>query len=253
MINKTEYDEKVEEYINKISLNLFSSISSLALYNALGISIQELNDKSFGRFAFAIQKAMVNEVILSLTKIFEDRSGINISKLFRCINSNQRNINMCNPGIKALEKYKLFDFKDIEVYSKEVEDDSLGKYTYKAFTLSSFLKCIEKSYEVMLKEYNEDIRALKESRDKSIAHTDRQEIMNRTTWGKVEELIAWLEEYIDMMATVFTCSSHSSDGKQAYDSSRKDAQRASYSLLRLLEKANIIDDKSKYFDKVKKS
>lgn len=251
MEEKTDEQIRLEEYLRQISTNLYSAISSLYLFKTIGETSTEIEEHNFGNSMFTIQRVLLNDVILSISKIFEEnKDSINIEKIHTYISSNQRKIPLLEPSVKALEKYKLFDFTYLETFEKEYkltfpkdEEHDEVKITnkFQAFTLPSFLKCLESSTNSIYEDHKDDIAALKEIRDRVIAHTDKRPVVKKTTWEQVDKLIDFVKEYIDMMDFVFHTIVHSGDDGESYEITASSAKKPCRNLLKLLKTAGVID------------
>lgn len=258
MSSKTEEQEKLETYIHQVSTNLYSAISSLNLFRTISETSKEIEEHNFGNSMFTIQRVLLNDVILSISKIFEeDKDSININKIHRFISSNQRKIPLLDPSVQALEKYLLFDFTQLNTFEKEVEitfpksdgSDSITHINkFEAFDLKSFLKCLSTSTNKIYKDHKDDIEALKEIRDRVIAHTDARAVVSKTTWEQVDKLIDFIKEYIDMMDFIFHTIAHSGDDRASYESNANAAKKPCRNLLKLLKVANVIDKPYKNYN-----
>lgn len=241
--------EKLKKYLQAISENLSSCIMSLNLFKTISFISEDIQKSSFGYSLFAIQRLAINDIILSLSKIFEEtKESINLKKIERYICAEQRQLALLNDSISSLEKYTLFDFSTLENYHKEIDTKRNGfpyKIEYEAFELLPFLTCLQKGVKKIYLEYEHDIQALKDIRDRTIAHSDKRPIVKKTTWDKVDILIQFLEHYVDMMDSIFFNTCCSGDGCVPYSSIRSDATKPSSNLLRLLEKASVINGKNK--------
>ncbi len=257
---KTPEEKKLKEYLQKIHDNLYSCVTSLNLFRAIAATSEEIDTHKFGNSLFAIQRILLNDVILSISKIFEEnKDSINIKKIQKYISPNQKNIKLMEPSVEALEKYLLFDFSRLNTFKAKIEatyskSDGSGNAKqishFLAFDLESFLKCISDSTDTIYTEHEEDIKALKEIRDKSIAHTDKRPIVKRTTWEQVDKLLLFVKEYIDMMDFVFFTIIHSGDDDESYSLPGGDSMKPSRNLLKLLNEAGVIDRPYKDFDEI---
>lgn len=241
--------EILKKYLQAISENLASCIMSLNLFKTISFISEDIQKSSFGYSLFAIQRLAINDIILSLSKIFEENGdSINLKKIECYIFSNQKTLKILGYSIKNLEKYTLFDFSKLEIYEEKINIEIKGflyKTQYDAFKLLSFLTCLQEGTEKIYLEYQNDIKALKDIRDRTIAHSDKRPIVKKTTWDKVDMLIQFLEHYVDMMDSVFFNTCCSGDGQVPYSLIRSDATKPSSNLLRLLEKASVINGKNK--------
>lgn len=241
MNDPTIEKEILDSYLKKIAENLYFSIQSISVLRTIDKNIELIKDIHFEHFFIPLQRPLINDVILSLTKIFENKSSVNLRKVQNYINSNQKNIRLESNCINSIEKYKSFDFSSLEMFKKTVNEkieiepfkDYIHTHTYDAFYDKQFLKVIDENINKIYIEFEEDLSALKELRDKNIAHTDKKPISSKTTWAKVDNLIEFIKEYVDMIYWVYLSTAWSGDNSSAF--SMANAEGTSYSLERLLK------------------
>ena len=92
MNDPTIEKETLDSYLKKIAENLYFSIQSISVLRTIDKNIELIKDIHFEHFFIPLQRPLINDVILSLTKILENKSFVNLRKVQNNINSNQKNI-----------------------------------------------------------------------------------------------------------------------------------------------------------------
>lgn len=114
-------------------------------------------------------------------------------------------------------------------------------HQYDSFEQKEFLEILDSNVKLLYTNYEEDLLALKELRDKNIAHIDKDQIKTKTTWNKIDELIEFIREYIDMLSWVFLSTAWSGDNSKAF--SLADAEKTSRSFERLLKNIKPVEER----------
>lgn len=250
MNDPTPEKEILDVYLKKIAENLFFSIESFSLLKSIGENIANIKEAHFENFFIPLQRPLINDIILSLNKIFEEKSDININKIQNFLNSNQKTIRLESNAIDSLAKYKCFDFSALKIkqgtvtHKFEFEDFKAVEksYQYEAFEQKQFLQLLDKNVTKLYEDYEKDLSALKELRDKNIAHSDKKPIITKTTWDKIDELIEFIREYVDMLSWVFLSAAWSGDNSKSF--SLAGAEKTSRSFERLLKSIKSIEERS---------
>ncbi|SMN15964.1 hypothetical protein CRYPA_1912 [uncultured Candidatus Thioglobus sp.] len=227
--------EKLEKYLKIISENLYYAIESVSILKSIASKGKEIESLNYGNFFFPLQRVLKNDIILSLSKIFENnKQSINFNKVQNYLSCNQRLLPLEQNFLVKLDRYKTFDFSDLQ---HELETRSHEKQI-SIYSLKSFLKCLDENIKKFQKEYKYDLLALKEFRDKNITHSDEQKIQNKTTWGRIDRLIEFVKEYIDMISFAFLSIAHSGDNTSPFSLTSSCAKRASGAFERLIKNIN---------------
>jgi hypothetical protein len=170
----------LQKYLEKLSNNLYDVVASLCIFKTIGENVEDGDS-----FYWYVQKTMLTNTVLSLSKIFDtSKQSITINKINNYIESNSRDLPLNERSIESRAKDFTYFKKD-----ELLEISSTAQ-------LSIYLKS---QYEQILKLYQDDLMAIKELRDKHIAHQDTKEITNYTTWRKIDELNVFISEYIDLI------------------------------------------------------
>lgn len=217
--------ENITHKINVLKSNLFEAIEALEILKTIDSKIDFIKEKKFDTFIVALQSNMINSAILSLCKIFEEHQDSN--------------------NIKKLHKNLLCKFR---IFPNQEQNKRLYqqvKYTFfnleslpEIFSAKDLLDFVESTLCSFYSEFQTDIRALKAMRDTKIAHSDlRNRTQDRTTWEKVDNLILFLREYIDILNSHLfnVCESSDNDTKPCM-SLYSDATKAKRCFERMLSR-----------------
>lgn len=245
MNKPTKEKKKLEGYLKIISENLFYAIESVSTLKSIASNGKEIESLNYGNFFFPLQRVLTNDVILSLSKIFENnKQSINLNKVQNYLCCNQRLLPLEQNLLSKLDRYKTFDFSNLkhtlETQSHTIRLDNAYKgdvieKQINTYSLKSFLQCLDENIEKFQKEYKHDLLALKDFRDMNIAHSDKIPIERKTTWGRIDRLIEFVREYIDMISFAFLSLAHSGDNTEPFSLTSSDAKRASRVFERLIK------------------
>jgi len=226
-IGLNENQKELRKFTDKLSHNLFDTIASLSILKTIEDVAVKINQDGHGAYYSYIQRQMINSSILSINKMFDtDKKSITVDKINKYIAYNYRSIPMKEPVTKmGAEDFKYFDKDKLVSISNT---DSLAKY------LSLEVEKIKILYKT-------DLEALRDLRDRYIAHTDTRLIENITSWNKVDELVIFLLDYLDLIDFVLLSSFWSGDGEKPCSMLISDAEKPSISLKRTFEKLGYID------------
>lgn len=179
--------QAITHKINALKNNLSEAIKALEILKTIDSKIDFIKEKKFDAFIVALQSNMTNSVILSLCKIFEEnQDSNNILKLHNNLLCNFRNFpnqeqNKCS---YQQVKYTFFNLEPLP----------------EIFTAKELLDVVKATLQSFSSEFQTDIKALKALRDTKIAHTDlKDRTYDKTTWEKVDKLILFLKEYVDIL------------------------------------------------------
>jgi hypothetical protein len=216
--------EAITHKINALKNNLFEAIEALEILKTIDSRIDFIKEKKFDAFIVALQSNMINSVILSLCKIFEEnQDSNNIKKLHNNL--------LCN--------FRIFPNQD---QNKRLYQQV--KYTFfnleplpEIFTTQELLDVVDSTLQSFSSEFQTDIKALKAMRDTKIAHTDlKDRPYDKTTWGKVDKLILFLKEYVDILNShLFNICESSDNDTKPCTSLYSDATKAKRCFERILK------------------
>lgn len=194
MCKETAEAIQLQEYITKVASNLYDVVASICVIRTIGDNIEGSNS-----FYAHVQKTMLDSAVLSLNKIFDTgRQSITIEKINSYIDTHHTKM----PLKEVMTEANVSDFTHFK------SEDLLRITT--AYQLSQYLN----SQYVLLKElYDHDFNALKELRDRHIAHQDKRSITKITTWDKVDDLVVFVLEYIDLIDFILFRRIWSGDGE----------------------------------------
>lgn len=149
---------KLEEYTKKLFENIYDVIASICIDRTIGEVAKKVNEDGHGSYYSYIQKQMINSAILSLNKIFDNSAqSVTIKKINSHIQYQHRNI----PIKESIPSTRADDFR----YFRIEDLKAIGNTNELANYLSSELTKIEEIYK-------NDLKALRELRDRHIAHAD---------------------------------------------------------------------------------
>lgn len=246
MNDKTPQKEVLDTYLKRIAENLYFTIESISILRVMDKNIEKIKELNFEHFFIPLQRPLINDVILSLSKIFEEnKDSITIKKIQQYLESNQKTVRIESNCINSLQKYKHFDFYKLETYNEIIEHEislepfkgHIHKTEYYTFKSKDFLNILNKNINQLYEEFKKDLKALKELRDKNIAHSDKKSIQNKTTWNKIDKLIEFIKEYVDMLSWIYLSTAWSGDNSEAF--SLANAEGTSFSFERLLKSMEV--------------
>ena len=220
--------ETLKKYSKKLSENIYDTIASICILRTIEEVAEKVNEDGHGAYYSYIQKQMINSSMLSLSKIFDtDKKSVSINKINTHIQCNYRKIVMQEPMIsERADAFKHFNKDNLLSISNSLE---LAKYLFSKFT--------------ELEELNkDDLKALKDLRDRHIAHSDTRAIQYKTTWEKVDELIEFLLEYLDLIEFMLFTTVWSGDGDAPCSTLVPNAKSAGCSLARTFQKLGYIEN-----------
>ncbi len=221
---------KLQKYTKRLSDNIFDVVASICILRTIEEVADKVNADGHGSYYSFIQKQMINSSMLSLNKIFDNSAqSVTIKKINTHIQYQHIKIPMEQHLVNiSANDFRCFNIKDLEAIS---DTNKLAKY------LSSELTKIEELYK-------HDLKALRELRDKHIAHTDIAIIENKTTWDKVDELVEFLLDYLDLIEFMLFSTAWSGDGEKSCRTLVSGAKKAGISLARTFKKLGYIEDLS---------
>lgn len=219
---------KLEEYTKKLSENIYDTIASICILRTIEEVAKKVNEDGHGSYYSYIQKQMINSSILSLNKIFDNsKQSVTIKKINNHIEYQHRKIPIKEHILSTkANDFRYFCIENLKAISNTNE---LANY------LSSELTKIEEIYK-------SDLNALRELRDRHLAHTDLATIENKTTWDKVDKLIEFLLDYLDLIDFMLLASIWSGDGEKTCSTLVSNAKKAGLSLARTFQKLGYIKD-----------
>jgi len=238
-LNSTEEEEKLEKYLNKIAENLSYAILSYETLMTISKNREEIEKQNYSNFFFPLERILINDIILSLTKIFEKNTdSITLWKTLSYLECNQKKIVLKENFNQLLKKYNLFDFKDIKIENKTSFNELYKKdIQLEVFTEKSFINCLRKNINNLYTNYEPDLKALKNIRDQYIAHSDKTIIYNdKTTWNEILKLIDFVKEFIDLLFFVYFRKVYSSDLAESFEMNTSEAMKSNKCLLKILKR-----------------
>lgn len=179
--------ENLSKRIDGLKNNLFETIEAIEVLKVIDTKIDFIRKNHFDAFIVSLQSVMINSAILSLCKIFEDnQDSNNIKKLHNNL--------WCNFRLFPNQEQTKFSYQQ-EKYTFFKLDSLPAKFTAK--DLLAFVSSILESF---YDEFTTDIKALKAIRDAKIAHSDlREQPFDKTTWERIDILVRFLREYVDIL------------------------------------------------------
>ena len=225
----TKYQEKLRKYTDTIKNNLYYALTSNNLSRKIGENADAIKESKLHRSLFYIQRPLINDVILSITKIFEDSdNALTLKKTYNYLNSNQRQLEAVNNRKESFKEYTHFDLSSLP----------------SPFATRDLVPLISRAIDKLYEEYQSDLYALKSLRDRQLAHSDGRDVGETTTWEKVDDLLLFISEFLDLINFVFLSIIESFDGEPAMGVIIYDSKRPSISFDRLMKKAGILPDES---------
>lgn len=200
---------------------------ALFIYIKISDNSININEKSFGTFFGSIQRNLLDSIFLSLAKIYEYNGNYevrSIPNLRKTLQNHSNEIHLQQYHILQRDLEKFFDYK---LLSDNNNNDV-------CLELSQFIQDNNP--------YNQNIaKAIKDSRDKLIAHSEmhiEREALTRITWDEIDILINFAKNIVGIISFSFFSSCYIDDDGNCGLTS--DAKRASSCLNRLLTKSEII-------------
>ncbi len=225
-LNNLEYtttETQLSEMSDKMAQNLLQLRSSLCILHIISTASTEINKRNYGPFFGVIQDRMTENAILSVSKLYENnKKSATIKSAIDFIDSNIKNLELKSIPNDADNQFFNRDYSEY-ITTKMLETET-GWRTEPH--IDEKLKVDIKNdiifeYETMLSSLNKDIEAIKDLRDQTVAHTDKKaRIINKTTWEKVEVLLVFGVEFLDLIEATYLARSRSiqSDGARACSS-----------------------------------
>lgn len=208
---------------DKMAQNLLQLRSSLCILHIISTASTEINKKNYGSFFGVVQDRMTESVILSVSKLYEDnKSSATIKSAINFIDSNIKTLELKSIPNDVHNQFFNRDYSEY-LTTKFLETETGWKTE---MHVDKKLKVDIKNdiileYETMFSSLNKDIKAIKDLRDQTVAHTDKKaRIIDKTTWEQVEVLLVFGIEFLDLIETTYLAISRSiqSDGIRACSS-----------------------------------
>lgn len=194
----TKQETQLYEYTKSIAENCYHLLSSLALLRSISEASDQIKAGNYGSFFYTVQGHIINSAILSMTKMFEDdQKSFTIHKLNRYLVYHQKYLRIRGVGFSPQShKFEYFSLSDI--FSLALDGD-----------IKQLIDVIVERTARIIQEYQNDLHALKDIRDRQIAHADKRGIKNKTTWDKLDELAKFIVEYLTIIEHCFLATGRS--------------------------------------------
>ncbi len=215
--------ENLSKRIEGLKSNLFETIEAIEILKVIDTKIDFIRKNHFDSFIVSLQSVMINSAILSLCKIFEEnKDSNNIRKLHNSLWCNFRLFpnQEQTKSFYQQEKYTFFQL------------DSLSE----RFTAKDLLAFVSSTLESFYNKFTTDIKALKAMRDTKIAHSDlKKQAFDKTTWERIDILVRFLREYVDILNShLFDICESSDDDTEPCTLLYSDASKAKRCFERML-------------------
>lgn len=218
-----------------VAVDIFKADQCISLLDEIGTSSDVLNRASFGDLFGNLQGYLTEQVILAITKIFEQPNARyptrSIPSALKILDENAERIPIAEPRILRKRLLELgADQKSLEKKS----DSELTKLL--VVLLRTAMPSVSADDPSKL---SGPMNALKIARDKKIAHHEAiaAESMARTTWGEINPLLEFSKKAVGVIGTAYLSTAYEVDHGEYLLTG--DAKRAGRALNRLFKKANL--------------
>ena len=220
--------EILKDILNKgLIKEIFKLEEALFIYNKVSDNATNINDKSFGSFFGSIQRNLLDSIFLSLAKIYEYNTNYEVRSIPNIRKTLEDHSNQIHVQQYSILQRDLKEYFDYDLLSGDDSNDICSE-------LSQFIQ--DKN------PYTQNIaKAIKDSRDKLIAHSEmliEREQLNRITWEEIDTLINFAKNIVGIISSAFFSSCYIDDNGNC--SLTTDAKKAASCLNRLLTKSEII-------------
>lgn len=236
-MSQPESLKKIALYIDQgIAIDIYSAQISFEIFKTIGQTSKSLNESGYGSLFGNLQAILAENIILSLTKVFEEpnkpkgkRKPFEIVSLPTTLNFLNEKSNSI--PLKRRDRF-IAKLKTIDARFNKINDAmSDTDVVTQAFAYyREALRSIEKSAA---------FKALKYRRNKTIGHREAIDIStgHNTTWIEVEKLIRFGQNFIDLIAEGYLDTVHSTQSGDYFQGEY--FERPSAALERLFSNSNI--------------
>ena len=183
---------------------IFEAEQALSLVEACGQNTEALAARNLGELFGTIQGLAINQFVLSITTIYERPNGrypnLSVLSVLNYIEEQADKLEIKELGLlrRGLERL------DIVPYALDEADSEKEKNVLLARLLR---ECVPNIQETLA------LNALKELRDKKIAHPEdiNLESIQRTTWEEAEKLLAPMRDIVGIVGDAYLSTAYWDD------------------------------------------
>lgn len=228
--------EKLTAFFDQgIIADIFKSDECLGLFQSMGKRSKAINAVNYGPVFSAIQYALFERLVLSLTKIFERDKKSPCRSIPSILDMLEKNAHAFSIEDKAyLEKM-------LKKYGIEIKAEVWKKDAEVTREWTKLFRPIVPSHEDPTK-MGLALKSLRSQRDKRVAHNEHIALSKipNVYWKDIDQLLDFSKAFAGMVGRVYLRTIYVDDNGRYFMSS--DARIASNALRRLFRAANIVEN-----------
>ena len=231
--------EELKDLItNGIIFDIFEAEQAIALEETIGINARAINDQRFGALFGSLQIILRKCFILAVTRLYEQpKPRYRIRSIPGALNLLHKYANEFSIKKKSFVLDKLVELGYNLKQFQGMPNREITLKIVKHFSENLLPKPLVSD----INEMQDALNALKNARDKAIAHSEAIEVsgLKLPSYTKIDQLVDTAKKFVVVIGNGYLGMNYEIDNKYLYTS---DAKRASRSLRRLLIKAGILED-----------
>ena len=236
-MNTHAAESRLEDYLlNGVAKEIFFADEAKSLVVEIGNSADLLNAQGFGHLFGSLQTAYSDRQTLCVTKMFDPESQRNPTRSIPAI----LNLIEYNASVWLLPQKHILHKTLIANGHNRQHIESLNNTHLSLATVTYFRSTLPQVERTMTCSLSRSLKALREARDKVIAHNEAipQDARTYPTWGDAEALITYAKVFVVTISFGFLNLYMGEDADSYHPS--LDAQGTTIALTRMLKKANLI-------------
>ncbi|AUB42272.1 hypothetical protein COO91_08389 [Nostoc flagelliforme CCNUN1] len=218
--------EHLQDIVNNgIKFDLLAAETAIVLYETIGNYQSELADKNFEHLFGTIQLLLAKDIVLSISKIFDHNDRFSLRSLYaaiKIINNNSHELKI-QYRIQLEEKLGIW---------------GLDRKCLIAMTDSELTTIVAKVLNDKMP-FKDDMKAIKNIRDKRLAHDESidEAKISVIMWQELDNLVELAKSILGIIGNHYLGSLYEINGEYTLS---EDALIESRSLVRLFKQAGII-------------
>jgi hypothetical protein len=241
-MNQASAEEKLDEYLlDGIAGEIFWAEEAKAFTQKVSDPHAAINAANYGNLFGSLQTIMTDRVMLSVAKVYDrpDRRypTRSIPAVLALIGQNASLWRLRHRI--SLEKLLIDAGRNENLIRSATEVELIG------LAIGHYERTRPDDYKASTCPLSASLAAVREARNKVLAHNEaiNQLARKRTTWGGIDDLIAYAKDFVCVISSAFTDSYYGEHGNDFLLSI--DAGRLSRELDRLLKLSNLIPSKER--------
>jgi hypothetical protein len=227
-VNVAEAETHLRDYLlDGIAAEIFWADEACALAEEIGKHVEQINAAGFGDLFGSLQTTLSDRQTLSVTKMFDSPSRKYPTRSIPAT-------------LTFLEEHaELWKVPQRQVVHQALIEAGADSVHVKHLSTVELTHATVDHYRAALAKVSIPLEALRQSRDKIIAHNEAIErsTLQRPTWGGTVSLVDYAKDFVSTIGFGYL-STHFGQGRSDYYLTHQ-ARRTSRSLRRLLEAAKI--------------